>query len=199
MWPLPAARRRVPGPQVPCRLPRPKRSCGAGALPSRSPAHQLSLEKARRNRMPRAKEDRILLAAARGKWRGRPRRVQSRAAAGFKCPAGPPAPAPQSQARSPRPLAPDRPRGPAQRKPTAHPPAEMPPLVLSCFARGWGPVAHRSFRGRRSPALPTHSPREPKAGSHTSQLYVTTRSVSRSCSCGAFLSGEVVAPTRTRN
>lgn len=73
------------------------------------------------------------------------------------------------------------------------------PLVLSCFARGWGPVAHRSFRGRCSPALPTHSPREPKAGSHTSQLYVTTRSVSRSCSCGAFLSGEVVAPTRTRN
>lgn len=29
-----------------------------------SPAHQLSLEKARRNRTPRAKEDRILLAVA---------------------------------------------------------------------------------------------------------------------------------------
>lgn len=153
-----------PGPQAPCRLPRPKRSCGAGALPSRSPAHQLSLEKARRNRMPRAKEDRILLAAARGKWRGRPRRVQSRAAAGFKCPAGPPAPAPQSQARSPRPLAPDRPRGPAQRKPTAHPPAEMPAPGSLLLCPGLGTRSAPQLQGPPQPGAAHSLPAGTESG-----------------------------------
>lgn len=114
--------------------------------------------------MPRAKEDRILLAAARGKWRGRPRRVQSRAAAGFKCPAGPPAPAPQSQARSPRPLAPDRPRGPAQRKPTAHPPAEMPAPGSLLLCPGLGTRSAPQLQGPPQPGAAHSLPAGTESG-----------------------------------
>lgn len=107
-------------------------------------------------------------------------------------PAGPPQP------RSPRPGAPAPLHLTALGvQPSANRLPILQPGCLLCL--GLGTRSACSFRGRFCPVLPAHSPQEPKVGSHTSQLYVTIRSVSRSCSCGAFLSGEVVAPTRTRN
>lgn len=161
------------------------------------PRYQLSREKARRNQMPGAKEERILPAGAQGRRRRRRRRARSGAprpaAAGFKCPAGRPAPVPRPQAWSPRPLAPDRPRGQVQGQPAACPPRVCHRRGLPCVAWRWGPAgpgATGAASASRSPLTPRNRKPDPTL------LRSTWRSICRRCSSGAFLSREVVARTQ---
>lgn len=122
------------------RLPRGPRagSCSAGGLPP--PARSPAVPGEGAEEPDTGSQGRPHLARPAPKLSRRRRaqgcaRVADGLSAGFKCPAARPALAPRPEVRSPRPVAPDRPRGPAQREPAGHPPASSlaPEFSVLCL------------------------------------------------------------------